>query len=1342
MEEEKENARNALRQEPSPRADGDGESSIPFDQVQETCATFTGQWQAASRPDLLAFLGRVTQDDQPTLLRNLLEFEVRKRRQIGEFPRAEDYLDRLPEHTAIVRQVFLETSSLSLTGDLVEVTHEVRPDHLPATRLGDFRLLSQIGRGGMGAVYEAVHVTRGSHVALKTLPAVTPEALHRFKREFRSVAGMSHPNLVGLHTLENDGGQFFITMDLVDGVDFRSWVRPNNQLDQDRIRSTLPQLIGAVMALHAQGVVHRDLKPQNVLVTRDGRVVVLDFGLVAELSNATGTMSRVAGTPSYMAPEQAAGTSVGPPSDWYSVGVMIYEALAGMLPFRSTDVWEMVRLKQERDAPPLPENNGHHQDLSELCMQLLARAPADRPDPLEIAGVVQSQIEPTTQRPSQTHGLIGREMHLAALAEAYEDVNRRDEPTLVFISGRSGEGKTSLAETFLEPIRARSSVVLSGRCYDRESVPFKALDTLVDALTTHLRSLPGERAAQLLPDDITILAELFPELNRCEVVATAPKQRIDAIDQQQVRARAFGALRLLLDRVSQSRPLIAFVDDLQWGDQDSARALFEVLRPSAAPRVMFIGSFRSDEADDSPFLNEWLELQRSNDVALDKRDVTVGPLNVEQSTQFMINELGADTETIRRRAVQFHAQTGGNPFLMTELVGCFDPDSDSFQATDLHTLMRQKLASLPAEARTLLDAVSVSGQALAIEEAMATANLSTSHDDMLIAMRNARLLRVVADKLDTYHDRIRYAVIDEMELPAKRAIHAQLAGVIEQRAGRLTDSEVETIHEKGQLKDPKQLARVYDLAFHWDAAADPRRALAYSLSAAEQAKRQFALEAANEQYALAARNSADTAKAVRFRIARGRAETLMITCQFELAAAELEHALDLAEQELDIADVIGLQGEVARGLGRIAEGLEYLEDAIGRIGVKVPRSRFGLAWGITKEIGIQVKHTLMPNRLHRRPSDPSEDLCNWLLGRVEYCYYVHNVPYLLWASMVGLNRAERIHKSSSLSMQYIVHANDMAVMGWHKRADRYYQAAIDLSRELNDQRVSAIATSHHSIGCLAAAKYERGVEKAEAALGLLTKVGDRFEWEGALLWLALNQYGLGNLGAAVSASRESLQSCVRNDHQYTAMLALSYLLRSSLGQAPFDELVGSVSVLRGHRVGKSTTALAEGYWHRHHSRTGEALEAMENAWQVCVKHRSMTSFNMWALSELVTALRQHVESLERREKDASSLRRRWRKMSRWAIRLSWFLPPERPHALRELSLLHAHRGKTNKALRIAEKSRSIAEQQKASYEHAKSSLVVAQLRLKLNHPDAQNEVAAAQTMVDQIESEAKIALEA
>ncbi len=633
-----------------------------FENILSACEAFAAYWSTASRPLIQDALARVGVEERPPLLRNLLGIELDRRRSAGEQPHLNEYISLFPEYASVIREVFLDMSSLSMAGG--ETDHRQTPaKKLPLVqRLGNYRLVRELGRGGMGVVYEAVHAGRGTRVALKTLPSVDGASLSRFKREFRTLVDFNHPNLIGLHTLEADGNHWFFTMDLVEGTDFLSYVRPRS-LDESRLRAALAQLVTGVMALHARHVVHRDLKPSNVMVGYEGRVVLLDFGLVTELDKPgqSRSLERIAGTPRYMAPEQAAASMATLAADWYAVGVMLYEALSGKSPF-SGPLWQIVHDKQTRDAPPLPTSAEIPADLAELCMRLLARDPRNRPNALAIARAVSAVSIPA---PSTVDGgqqeLVGRTTQLAALMDSYRNVQKSGEPATVFISGRSGEGKTALADQFLAQLRKDGrSVVMSGRCYDRESVPFKALDSLIDALGSYLRSLPETEAALLMPDDIGLLAQVFPVLQRVEVVAQATDTRLASLDEQQVRQRAFRALRSLLGRISRRSPIVWFVDDLQWGDADSATALFEVLRPTEAPPLLFIGTYRSDETAGSAFLQMWKELGRKNVIQFSDVEVKVGPLSPDECAELAVGLLGRDTEAIRRRArssPRIHAAT-------------------------------------------------------------------------------------------------------------------------------------------------------------------------------------------------------------------------------------------------------------------------------------------------------------------------------------------------------------------------------------------------------------------------------------------------------------------------------------------------------------------------------------------------------------------------------------------------------------------------------------------------------------------------------------------------------------
>jgi len=236
----------------------------------------------------------------------------------------------------------------------------------PGTRLGTYEIVAALGAGGMGEVYRARDTRLQRDVALKVLPeafARDADRLARFEREARTVAGLNHPNIVVLYSVEEDEGVRFLTMEMVEGLSLDGLVKPGG-LPLARALDLGIALADALVAAHEKGVVHRDLKPANVMVTREGRVKVLDFGL-AKLATAVPTLAatqaatiatplsspgQVVGTVPYMAPEQLRGEAVDARTDLFALGIMLYELAAGRRPFTgetSADVSSSIL----RDSP-------------------------------------------------------------------------------------------------------------------------------------------------------------------------------------------------------------------------------------------------------------------------------------------------------------------------------------------------------------------------------------------------------------------------------------------------------------------------------------------------------------------------------------------------------------------------------------------------------------------------------------------------------------------------------------------------------------------------------------------------------------------------------------------------------------------------------------------------------------------------------------------------------------------------------------------------------------------------------------------------------------------------------
>jgi hypothetical protein len=282
---------------------------------------------------------------------------------------------------------------------------------------GRYELLRELGSGGVGSVYLAQVRQTGEPVALKKLSRVDAKSVLRFKREFRSLANMQHPNLVRLYDLEREqDGIWFLTMEYVPGTDLVSHLRPPGapapdwHTDSARVLSSFRQLARGVSALHGAGMLHRDLKPSNVLVT-DDRVLVLDFGLVRNIDERDARVTEegmVSGTPAYMAPEQACAQPLHEAADWYAVGVMLYEVLAGELPFDGSLV-QIMRQKVESEPTPIAQlEPDAPRALTDLCMALLRRDPSQRPSGAEILSRLGGTHPPVTRTTGETAASVAR----------------------------------------------------------------------------------------------------------------------------------------------------------------------------------------------------------------------------------------------------------------------------------------------------------------------------------------------------------------------------------------------------------------------------------------------------------------------------------------------------------------------------------------------------------------------------------------------------------------------------------------------------------------------------------------------------------------------------------------------------------------------------------------------------------------------------------------------------------------------------------------------------------------------------------------------------------------------
>ena len=245
-----------------------------------------------------------------------------------------------------------------------------------------------LGSGSSGMVLRVYDRQTDTVIALKTL--THPEDAIELKREFRALRHLVHPNLARLYDLEDTQEHCYFTMELVEGTDFRRWLcgaPPRPASDASAVRSSFEQLALGLNALHEADKLHRDVKPLNVLVEPAGRVVLLDFGLVMNIDRRLSILSQrsgFAGTLAYTSPEQAWGQPISTASDWYSVGVMLYECLAARLPFSGTGLGALLDRQHQIPSAPAGPVSDADRELAALALDLLAYEPDARPDGGEV----------------------------------------------------------------------------------------------------------------------------------------------------------------------------------------------------------------------------------------------------------------------------------------------------------------------------------------------------------------------------------------------------------------------------------------------------------------------------------------------------------------------------------------------------------------------------------------------------------------------------------------------------------------------------------------------------------------------------------------------------------------------------------------------------------------------------------------------------------------------------------------------------------------------------------------------------------------------------------------------
>ncbi len=711
-----------------------------------------------------------------------------------------------------------------------------------------YDIRTELGRGGMGVVYRAHDPMLNREVAIKLIPPtlLSPDTEQRFQREAQLVAQMDHPAVVPIFDFGKHEGSLFFVMPVVQGTNLR-WFQREGALTLGEVIDIGIQVAEALEYSHSRGVIHRDIKPENIMVAReDGsrvRVRIMDFGLARGATESritkTGT---IAGTLSYMSPEQVAASGVDHRSDIYSLGTVLYEFLTGEPPFSGELQSILYRIVHEIPQPPRSLGADINEDLEAVILNCIAKDPGKRP---QRASEVADSLRRCQTRLHQSDlgksvvltktlmlprvalsPFIGREKEQAELQKRL-NAAISGECQFVVVSGEPGVGKTRLLDEIENLAKARKLLVLHGRSIEQDGAfPYQGF---CEAIQEYFRikdtsSSPDNliELSDVAPD----LVSLFPmltEISEIRAAATGDSKlaqtggSLGGSQGPENRTQVFELLARTLTRLAAGKPLILFLEDLH-AAEISIEALQYIVRRLGPTSTLIVGTYRSSEVDSrSHPLLRMLDSFRG-----DRRfsAIALGPFSPAEHRLFLETLIGGP-KLAESLVEKLFEGTEGNPFFTKELVrslldsGGISKDQTGAwslgAATELSTgdlpatiqqAVEKRIERLPEDLREILSIASVIGKAFDFRDLEALTGGKNVEDaiDRLVdegLLEEERESR--GDRLTFSSGVVRDVLYGAISRRKRRSLHRKYAEEVEKRhGGRLERVYPQLVHHFSQ----------------------------------------------------------------------------------------------------------------------------------------------------------------------------------------------------------------------------------------------------------------------------------------------------------------------------------------------------------------------------------------------------------------------------------------------------------------------------------------------------------------------------------------------------------------
>lgn len=967
---------------------------------------------------------------------------------------------------------------------------------MPAVAVRRIELGAELGRGAYSRVLSA---TRDGQVYAVKVPlesgtaASREMAYRRFLREAVALARVRHPSLPAVMEVGRSGGMPYLVMELAAGETLAERLS-RGALSVREVIALGIQLAGALDAIHQAGLIHRDVKPRNIVFDPgSGAARLVDLGSAA-LVYAGGELVT---TPAYAPPEALANTSPGLDArvDLYSLGCVLLESL-GVRPASRDN-------QSPESLPARLAARGVGEGLARVLLQLTAEHPQDRPSR---SGQVRAELEALvgpeevpSSRPYRTRTslpMCGRKDDLERLRRSW--ASAQHERRIVMLNGLAGTGKTRLAQEFLAELSDIGTPILAAACHPRDPRAFAAVRQLVEDHVRRCEKLAGSERDQALARLRRVAGDRAPLVKLLSPRVARVFRDTPTLPHAENAEEAFSeALAEFLDRLLEELgPAVVFLDDIQWLDASSRRVLTRAANHRSGRGLLVFG-MRSQESA--------VELDRlSQTIAAPIVRIDLAPLSVDELVDLTRSYLAAsDLEpTVRETVLRF---SDGTPLRTLEVLrtlldeGVLLPhwgrwELDALSVVSMHlpggtaSLLRRRIAGLDGVVRRVLVAAAVLG--MIVDPAVLVDVAASEREEVGAALAEAlrsQLLEVTGDgKFRFIHHNVRETLLDATGDGDLKEFHQRAAEALDAKipSARLDPGDSTSRERAPQEPDePQDSDLLYTVAYHYGIGVPGRKGPARvraNIQAGEAAFRRF-----------------DSERAIGF------FETAEHALSGEGRSIDPQHRLMLAEARLRVGALSEALGEFesviagtedrllkATALNRIAfvhdlqldsvKAWRALEQAFDWLGEPLPSGNPSIAAGSVRALVRRAR----PGERRRAgtPSARDEVLCAlyYQVGRVAFSSGA--VAPLIWSTLRALEPAERLGPSAELAKAQLLYAFVLTVLGFTKAGSEYMASAERIARELDDRVVQAHAMQVRHVVAAWAGDVQQAIDAAHKCL--------------------------------------------------------------------------------------------------------------------------------------------------------------------------------------------------------------------------------------------------------------------